>query len=72
MEDAGRDSRRTGNSQDCSIERHAGCSVEDCCSSKVQQHADEGVVQDADVEEHLSHRETHTSFPSSNLTPYNL
>jgi hypothetical protein len=72
MEDAGRESRRRGHSQDCSIERHAGCSVEDCCSSKVQQHADEGVVQDADVEEHLPHCETHTSFSSSDLAPCDL
>lgn len=40
-------------SHDCRVDRHVGGSVEDRARAQVQQHTDEGVVQDADVENHL-------------------
>lgn len=35
------------------VDGHAGGGIEDSTRAQVEQHADEGVVQDADVEEHL-------------------
>ena len=47
---------REEGSQAAGIDRHAGGRVEDGARAQEQEHADEEVVDDADVEEHLRWR----------------
>ena len=54
-------------SHDCGIQRHSSGSVENSGGSQVEQHADEGVVQDADVKEHLPHHQNHVSILAFNI-----